>query len=282
MGDSRDSSAVVDSKGDHILNRWWLPLIATVANIYNPWGLHQKDCGVSTMKCKYWNFLALGQDPHWLCLLPYLNICAWDQGLGGRCGVLNTAKTWKTTKMKIYRTILACLKENCFLPYLSRKFTDKENGVMARKQLRLLQYSWILNQVVPGGSKYWNKVEPISNSIKNPHARPVRIPWANHLPLLGSETLKVPPEIILITALSLFDPCTSQTVSEGIRRANTKATSPPSHRNPNQPRGHTKNPTWNVYQSCRPERKMYSDQTRKCPYVSSKSIRYIMIAYHTD
>ena len=95
--------------------------------------LHEKDCGLSTMQYKSWNLLAMGQDPHWLFLLPYLNICAWDQGVGERCGVLNTAKTWKTTRMKIDRTILACFKEKFFLPYFSITCTDKANDVMAKK-----------------------------------------------------------------------------------------------------------------------------------------------------
>ena len=28
--------------------------------------------------------------------------------------------------------------------------------------------------------------------------------------------------------------------------------------------------------------KMYSDKTEKCPYLLSKGMKYIMIAYHTD
>ena len=42
-------------------------------------------------------------------------------GVGGGCGLLNAAKTWKTTRMNIVIPILACLKEKCFLPELSKE-----------------------------------------------------------------------------------------------------------------------------------------------------------------
>ena len=61
-----------------------------------------------TMQCKYWNFLTVGQTPHWLSILPSLHLCAWDKGGGG--GLSNAAKPWKTTRINISRTILACLK----------------------------------------------------------------------------------------------------------------------------------------------------------------------------
>ena len=106
--------------------------------------------------------------------------------------------------MDIARTILACLKEKCFLPDFSRTCTAKAKAVMEKKNLRLLQNSWILNQVGPGGRKYSKRAVPTSKSVKNTHSRHARILRANHLPLLGSETLEVPPEIRLITALPLF------------------------------------------------------------------------------
>ena len=92
------------------------------------------------------------------------------------CGLLNSSKTWKTTRMNIARSKLAWLKEKCFLPYFSRTFTAKENDVTVNDILRLLQYSWILNQVGPGCRKYFNKAATTANSVKNPHARPDRIP----------------------------------------------------------------------------------------------------------
>ena len=98
------------------------------------------------------------------------------------CGLLNPAKTWKNTIMNISRTILSCLKENCFLPDLSRTCTAKEKYVMVKKKFSLLQYSWILNQVVSGGRKSRNKSAPTAKSVKNIHARPASIPRDNHLP----------------------------------------------------------------------------------------------------
>ena len=58
-----------------------------------------------------------------------------------------------------------------------------------------------------------NKAAPTAKSIKNPHARPARMPQDNNFPLMGSETLEIPPELILITALPQFKPCPSLTVS---------------------------------------------------------------------
>ena len=59
-------------------------------------------------------------------------------GSGGRCGLFNYAKIWKTAKMNISRTILACLKENCYLPDFSRTHNSKAKAVMVKKKLRLL------------------------------------------------------------------------------------------------------------------------------------------------
>ena len=58
---------------------------------------------------------------------------------GGRGGILNSAKTWKTTRMNIARPILECLKEKCIIPDFSRTYTPKENYVMVKKQLGMLQ-----------------------------------------------------------------------------------------------------------------------------------------------
>ena len=99
----------------------------------NPWVLHQKVCGVSPIQCIYWNFLEMGQSPPWLFLRPYLHLRAWDQGGGGRCGLLNVTKTWNTTRMNIDRTILVCFKEKCFLPSLSRICTANAKAVMVKK-----------------------------------------------------------------------------------------------------------------------------------------------------
>ena len=85
-------------------------------------------------------------------------------GKGGRCGLLNFSKTWKTTRMNIARPILACLKETFFLPVFSRTCTAQSKAVMVKKKLMLLQNSWIMNQVGPGGGKYCNKVAPTYKS----------------------------------------------------------------------------------------------------------------------
>ena len=61
-------------------------------------------------------------------------------GGGGRCGLLNSTKTCKTTRINIAKNILKCLKEKCFLPYFSRSCTAKAKAVMVKKKLRLLQY----------------------------------------------------------------------------------------------------------------------------------------------
>ena len=90
-------------------------------------------------------------------------------GGGGRYGLLNVAKTWNTTRMNIAMTILECLKEKCFLPYFSRTFTAKAKAIMAKKHLRLLPYSWILNQVGPGWKKY-------HKNNHQQHDRPARMP----------------------------------------------------------------------------------------------------------
>ena len=178
MEASGDSRAVVDSKGSQTPNRCWLPLVATVVNIYKIWVLRQKFCGWSPMKFEYWNFLMMGQAPSWLFLLPSLCLHILYQGLGGWYGLLNSAKTWKTTRMNISIPILACLKEKCFLPDFSRTCTAKANSVMVKKPFRLLHYSWILNQVGTGGRKYCKKAAPTAKSVKNLHARLARIPQA--------------------------------------------------------------------------------------------------------
>ena len=106
MGESRECRDVVVSKRDRKPNQWWLPLIAIVDNIYKPWVLRQKVCGVSPMQCKYWNFLEMGQAPNRMFLLSSLHI----PGVGGRCGLFYSDKPWKTTRMNIARPTIACLK----------------------------------------------------------------------------------------------------------------------------------------------------------------------------
>ena len=64
-------------------------------------------------------------------------------------------------------------KKKYFLPSFSRTCTAKAKVVMVKKKLRLWEYSWILNQVVPGGRKFCNKAAPTAKSVKNSHARPV-------------------------------------------------------------------------------------------------------------
>ena len=91
-------------------------------------------------------------------------------------GVLNTIQTWKTTTINIDRTILVCLKGNFFLPYFSRTCTAKAKAVMVKKNLRMLHYSCILNQVIPACRKACNKGAPKAKSVKNLHARPARMP----------------------------------------------------------------------------------------------------------
>ena len=71
-----------------------------------------------------------------------------------------------------------------------------------------------LEKVGPGGRKYCNKELPTAKSIINYNARPVRMPRDNHLSLLVLEILKVPPKLISMTDLPLFDPFTSPTVLE--------------------------------------------------------------------
>ena len=89
--------------------------------------------------------------------------------------MLNATKTWKTTIIYIGRSINSYLKENCFLPYFSRTCTAKAKSVVLKNKLRLLQYSWILNQVGPGGGEYHNIAAPTAKSVKNTYARPARI-----------------------------------------------------------------------------------------------------------
>ena len=81
------------------------------------------------MQCESWIFLAVGQAPHWLFLPPSLDLRSWGQGGGGRCGLLNSDKTWNITRINIARPILACLKEFFSLPYFSRTCTAKEKAV---------------------------------------------------------------------------------------------------------------------------------------------------------
>ena len=102
----------------------------------NPWVLCQKSHGVSTMKFKSWTFLVMVQAPHWLFLITYLHLRAWDTG----GGLLNATKSWNPTRINIARPILECLKENCFLPYFSITCISKGKYVMVKKILRLLQY----------------------------------------------------------------------------------------------------------------------------------------------
>ena len=97
-------------------------------------------------------------------------------GGGGRYGLLNAAKTWKTTRMNIDRPILVFLKEKCFLPSFSRTCTAKVKSVLVNKQLRLLQHQWILNQVGSRGRKSCKKSAPTAKSVKNHHVGPARIP----------------------------------------------------------------------------------------------------------
>ena len=66
------------------------------------------------------------------------------------CGVLNTAKTWKTTRMKIDRTILACFKETFLLPYFSIKCTDKANAVMEKYIYKAVA---VLMDIEPSGTR---------------------------------------------------------------------------------------------------------------------------------
>ena len=106
--DLGDHRSVVDSKRDLSPNRWRIPLITIVDNIYKPWVMRQKVCGVSPMQCKYWTLLAMVQAPHWLLVVPCLHLHTWYQGGGGGFGLLNSTKIWKTTI--IARPILACLK----------------------------------------------------------------------------------------------------------------------------------------------------------------------------
>ena len=185
MGYSGDLKVVVTSNRYQTPNRWWLPLIATVTNIYKPWVLRQKICGVSPMQCKFWTFwwwgrLLVG------CYSFHLLIFALGIRGGWEVWPVKRRQTWKTTIMNIARPILAYLKETCFLPDLSITCTAKAKAVMVKKQLSMLKNSWIFNQVGPGGSKYCNKAAPTANSVKNLHARPAGIPWDNHLPWLGS------------------------------------------------------------------------------------------------
>ena len=91
------------------------------------------------MECKSLTFLAMGQAPHWLSLLPYLHLRSWSQGGSGRCVLLNAAKTWNTTRINIASTILAFLKEKCFLPYFSITCTVNAKAIMVKKKLSLLQ-----------------------------------------------------------------------------------------------------------------------------------------------
>ena len=84
MGASRDRRYTMDSEGVFTHNRWWLTIIVTVDNIYNPWLFCQKSCVVSLMQWYSFTFLEMKQDPHWLLFLPYLHLFAWDQGgMGG-------------------------------------------------------------------------------------------------------------------------------------------------------------------------------------------------------
>ena len=54
-------------------------------------------------------------------------------GRGGRCGMLNSAKTCNTTRMNIDRPIIAFFKENFFLPDFSRTCTAKAKVDMLKK-----------------------------------------------------------------------------------------------------------------------------------------------------
>ena len=83
MGASGDCRAVVVIRGGRTPNRQCQLLISVVANIYKTWVMRQKVGVTSPVQCKYCTFLVMGQDTHWLFLLPYLHLCAWGQiGVG--------------------------------------------------------------------------------------------------------------------------------------------------------------------------------------------------------
>ena len=157
MGASEDCRVVVSSKWACNPNRWWLPLIETVTNIYKQWVLYQKVCGLSPMQWKYWTFLVIGQAPHWVLLFTSIKVRAWDQGGWEVCPV-KWHQNPEDHKINIARPILARLKEKCFLLDFSRICAAQAKAIMVKKQLRMLQYSLVLNQVGQGGRKYQNKV----------------------------------------------------------------------------------------------------------------------------
>ena len=95
------------------------------------------------------------------CSSFHIFIFALGMRVGWEVWPIKYRQNLENTRMNIARPILAFLKEKCFLPDFSGSCTAKEKDVIVQKELKLLQYSWIFNQVLPGGRKYCNKAAPM-------------------------------------------------------------------------------------------------------------------------